>query len=371
MRRVWSSWRELQSVHRYRRLLNEARQAKPFGPSELAATIRVRRNGKRAFDRQPHFAIFGAMEWERYGFWQAFEELGRSSFYDYSHVAKKAAGPSAALRTELGRAFLEFVTRANDVHPVNVAFLYASGAWIDPALLLELSRRGVWTVLMGLDDKQQIPGPRLGDLKGWQLEAAQAADVYWTTWRSGVEWLASAGVRPWYAPEAASPAFFVAPNKERDIDVLWVGRGYGPRHGLVEALRSMGFQVQAYGPGWPGGLVPFDRMLDLYGRSRVVLGMGGVGHTDRIKHLKGRDFEVPMSGAVYVTSFNPELADYFEIGKEILCYASPEECAEVVSWILHRPDLQQAVREAARARCLRDHTWTHRVSSLLSLLRPS
>jgi spore maturation protein CgeB len=95
--------------------------------------------------------------------------------------------------------------------------------------------------------------------------------------------------------------------------------------------------------------------------------MGAVIQTDRIKHLKGRDFEVPMSGAAYLTSFNPELTDHFDVGREILCYASESECAEVLSFVLRRPELLVELRRAARARCLRDHTWERRVRELYDL----
>ncbi len=97
--------------------------------------------------------------------------------------------------------------------------------------------------------------------------------------------------------------------------------------------------------------------------------MGGVGQTDQIKHLKGRDFEVPMSGAVYLTGFNPELADYFDIGREVLCYGSRADCAESLSWILARPQLAEDIRTRARRRALAEHTWERRLGALLSLLR--
>jgi hypothetical protein len=154
---------------------------------------------------------------------------------------------------------------------------------------------------------------------------------------------------------------------ERDIDVLWIGRAYGPRLDLIRALRARGFDVHAFGPGWGSGALSFERMVELYSRACVVLGMGAVGQTDEVKHLKGRDFEVPMAGAAYLTSFNPELGDHFQIGREIMCYASQVECAEVLAYVLHRPALLAAVRGAARERCLRDPGSAGR--DLLALLR--
>ncbi|MBK9519330.1 MAG: glycosyltransferase family 1 protein [Anaeromyxobacter sp.] len=365
----WSRAREQQQLAAFRQRLGAVRAAPAREPAALGSALGKRRVARRPVPARPHFAIFGANDWEQHGLWPAFASLGQASHFDYAPQARAAGSPSQALRGELGRQFLAFVESSSRTSPVDVAFLYASGAYLDPDLLRELGARGIWTVVLGLDDKQQLPGPPQGGLVGWQMEAARGADLYWTTWRAGVDWLAAEGARPWYAPEAASPDFFAPTVAERDLDVLWLGRGYGARLDLVRRLGQMGFQVSAHGPGWPGGPVPFESMVDLYGRAKVVLGMGGVGHTDRIKHLKGRDFEVPMCGAVYLTSFNPELADHYAIGSEILCYASVEECAEVLAWVLHRPGEQERIRAAARARSLRDHTWVKRIVDLTAQLR--
>jgi spore maturation protein CgeB len=138
---------------------------------------------------------------------------------------------------------------------------------------------------------------------------------------------------------------------------------------LVKGLRELGFCVEAYGAGWPGGSISYEKMAELTSRAKVVLGMGGVMHTDRVHHLKGRDFEVPMAGAVYLTSFNAELADHFAIGSEILCYSSLEECAEILAHTLRDPVALTRIGEAARKRCLQDHTWEGRVHEMLEIVR--
>src|SRR5262249_35306301 len=152
-----------------------------------------------------------------------------------------------------------------------------------------LRESGIWTVLLSLDDKQQLVDVRSGDLRDWQLEVAQSVDVYWTTWRAGADWLIEQGGNPWDAPAGADPRVFSPGERSRDIDVLWLGSAYGRRMELVRYLRDKGFRVHAVGSGWGTAPVEFEEMLDLYARSKVVLGMGGVGQSDRVKHLKGRD----------------------------------------------------------------------------------
>ena len=155
----------------------------------------------------------------------------------------------------------------------------------------------------------------------------------------------------------------------QDIDVLFLGQKYGNRARLISRLRSRGFKVVTAGNGWPEGFADFDKSLELVNRAKVVLGIGDVGYLSSVQHLKGRDFEIPMCGAVYLTTYNPELADWFEIGREILCYDSPQDCEEILRGLLNNPDKQRELRNAAVARSLKDHTWEHRIAKLFGLMR--
>jgi hypothetical protein len=365
----WRAIRERQQVARISGLVSGAPYAAAGSDVETKTAIEPLRIRRRRVSASPNVVVFGANDWEQHGLWPAFDQVTQFSLFDFRAAANHAPACNPELAAKLGRDFLARVDEAErTAGPVEVVFIYTAGAWIDPAMMAELARRGIWTVAMSLDDKQQLPAGRSGEFEAAQLALARSVDVYWTTWRYGADWLAANGARPWYAAEGADPEQFAPRDVPRDIDVLWLGRAYGPRHGLVRWLRSLGFTVETRGPGWPEGPVPFDEMIELIARARVVLGMGGVGQTDRIKHLKGRDFEVPMCGAVYLTSFNPELTDHFDIGREILCYSSEVECAETLAYVLRRPALAESIRRAARARCVADHTWTARLERLIRIL---
>ncbi len=127
-------------------------------------------------------------------------------------------------------------------------------------------------------------------------------------------------------------------------------------------------QVEAFGPGWPSGPLPTEEMVRTYSRSRISLGFGGVaGHRDTF-HLKGRDFEVPMSGGLYLTEHCDELERFFEIGKEIVTYRGIEDLVATIRRLLADPGQAEAIRAAGRARALREHTWEMRFETILSLL---
>jgi hypothetical protein len=312
-------------------------------------------------------ATYGFSDWEDKGLWQAARRLGEGFHFD---LRRDPSLGWAAQRLAWSEAFLAQIDAwERDARPIQLAFFYAGGADLEFSLLEGLRQRGIWTVLMGLDDKQQLYEPLQGEAQGRQLEVARRVDLYWTTWRTGADLLLSRGATPWYAPPGADPELFrPIDGLARDIDVLWTGRLYGPRGELVRFLQQQGLRVQVYGPGSAAGMVPFEQMIQLYSRAQVVLGMGGVGQTDAFKHLKGRDFEVPMCGTVYLTSFNPELTDHYQVGREILCFSSPAECLDVLKWILRRPTEAQAIRDAVVRRCRANHTWDVRFAQLKALL---
>jgi spore maturation protein CgeB len=70
-------------------------------------------------------------------------------------------------------------------------------------------------------------------------------------------------------------------------------------------------------------------------------------------------------GLPYITTYDWELARLFRVGEEILCYRDPMDCAEQIHYILENPEEARRIGEAGRRRCLEEHTWTHRMESLL------
>ena len=371
---MWSALRGEQQRRAYVRLLDQLlldRGRRVNVPALSLADLRARRRPVNNAEGRPHVVAFGSEQWEQYGLWPAFEELTRFelSRYGDDHAKASAGESEQAMRERRARGFLAAIDEAERDAPVTCAFFYASGQHVSDALLAELASRGIWSVIMGLDDKQQLVRPH-DPVSGQphQLRVARQVDLYWTTFRAGAPLVTSAGGRPWYQPEGAHPAFHAARETERDLDVVFIGQAYGYRRALVDYLRARGFRVEARGRGWPAGHVSFDETIALYNRAKVVLGIGGVGHMRTIAHLKGRDFEVPMTGALYLTSFNPELADFYDIGREILCYSSFEDCAETLSWILRDPSKAERIRRSGHERAQRDHDWRKRVGDMLALL---
>lgn len=373
----WRGYRERQQLQRFQRLLDEhlsggqsSARYSEYGTVARLSELRQRRRSIHPY--RPRVVGFGACDWEQHGLWPAFERISDFSLWQYRKPHHVVANADRTYRSRLAHRFLEHIDELDRDGPVQCVFFYASGVHIADELLDALDGRGIWSVIMSLDDKHQFSypvDPETG--RSHQLRVASQCDLYWTTWKTGTQIVLRAGGTPWYAAEGANPDFHRPVDVPRDLDIVFIGSAYGIRSDLVRYLRRRGFTIEAFGSGWPNGFVSFEQTVELYGRAHVVLSSGAVGQMPGVKHLKGRDFEVPMCGALYLTSFNPELADHFEIGREILCYGSFEECADILHWILRQPEEAAAIRNAALLRSRRDHTWQGRLSHLLHRLLPA
>ena len=113
-------------------------------------------------------------------------------------------------------------------------------------------------------------------------------------------------------------------------------------------------------------------LIRVFSQSRISLGFATAGSshlTDRrLTHLRLREFEAPMSGALYLTEDQPELAEYFEPGREVLTYADRDELLAKVRYYLGHSEQAERIRRAALERARRDHTWQHRFRQLFTAL---
>ncbi len=109
-------------------------------------------------------------------------------------------------------------------------------------------------------------------------------------------------------------------------------------------------------------------MIEIYNRSRINLGFSGIGFSMREMCLKGRDFEVPMTGALYLTSEQPDLHRVYKVGEEVVTYRGKSDCLAKIRYLLDHEDESASIRKAAHQRCLADHTWERRFGDLLAMV---
>ena len=277
------------------------------------------------------------------------------------------AGDWPDKRERLDRDLLAFVKRVHDSEPVDAFVGYLSGWQIAPATLLAIGRMGIVTVGFHWDDKRSFRGKRAGGRWSGPAAVAGAYDLNLTNAPDSIAKYQAEGGLALFWPEAANPDHFCPLDRAFEYDVSFVGACYGYRPIFMRELRRQGIAVEAFGPGWPNGPVSEKEMVEIYARSRINLGFGGIGYSMKAQCLKGRDFEVPMCGALYLTSDNPELRLVYNVGREIVTYGTKEECAGMIRHLLAHPEEARAIRRTGRARCLSEHTWEKRFESVFQL----
>ncbi|MBE9546265.1 MAG: glycosyltransferase family 1 protein, partial [Proteobacteria bacterium] len=155
---------------------------------------------------------------------------------------------------------------------------------------------------------------------------------------------------------------------ERTIDVSFIGQCYGNRSEIIKKLVDNGIHVEAYGYGWPNGPLSTEEMVRMYSQSRITLGFGGVaGHEDTFC-LKGRDFEIPMSGGLYLTEYHPELKQCYNPGTEIVTYAGFDDLLAKIRYLLSNPEKAEERRKNGARRARGEHTWEMRFEKIFKLI---
>jgi spore maturation protein CgeB len=87
-----------------------------------------------------------------------------------------------------------------------------------------------------------------------------------------------------------------------------------------------------------------------------------------LRHLRLREFEAPMSGALYLTEDQPELAEYFEPGREVLTYTDRFDMLDKARYYLAHDEAGERIRRAGLRRARAEHTWQHRFAELFAAL---
>lgn len=82
-----------------------------------------------------------------------------------------------------------------------------------------------------------------------------------------------------------------------------------------------------------------------------------------------RVFDVPATESFLLTDYREQVENLFEMGKEIICYKSPEEAKDLVKYYLDHPEEGKKIAKAARKRVLKEHTYEHRVQELIKVMR--
>lgn len=313
------------------------------------------------------FLVFALNNWESV-LPKALEPFGKVTAFEWRSLGFNDLSKDWVNRRDLmDVAMLETFLNVHKTQPIDAVVGYLSGYNISPDTLIKMAKSGVGIFNFCLDDKLYFQGRMLGGRWIGPAALASAVDLNLTNAPdSCIKYIVEGGLAMFW-PEAAHPEIHKPYNVPFEFDVSFVGSKYGWRPRFIQKLRKLGIKVTCFGNGWNNGPLSDEEMIKLYSRSRINLGFGGVGHSRKLVCLKGRDFEVPMSGGLYLTQDNSELSLVYERGKEILTYKNERDCAEKIKWLLANSGEAAKIREAGRKRALKEHTWEKRFEKIFRL----
>jgi spore maturation protein CgeB len=146
------------------------------------------------------------------------------------------------------------------------------------------------------------------------------------------------------------------------------------RRGVLRRLA--GPELHLFGdPGWKrtlprahyGGPLNYGApVAQVYGRTRVNLNMTSLQMPSAVNQ---RVFDVPAAGGFLLTDDQPALYELFEPGKEVATYADPAELPDLVRHYAQNETARRDLVERARDRILAQHTYQHRLRSIIQTLR--
>lgn len=318
-------------------------------------------------------------------------------------------------RPKVSRELLHQIKAAHAIKPVDLFFSYFYDACILPEAIDEIKAMGIKTVNWYCNGSYQLH---------LVSEIAPHYDWCLVPEKFRLKDYMAMGAQPIYSQEAANPNVYKPYDLPVEFDVTFVGQAYGDRPVYISYLLEQGIAVKVWGWGWHnfsteakaprrsslprrallgtrllmsksgrqvlrqylsrklqvnltdalhytslppsimGGVLSDLEMIQMYSRSKINLGFSSCGNTyetrGRILQVRLRDFEVPTSGGFYMVEYMEELEEFFDIGKEIVCYTDKEDLADKIKYYLGHDDERERIRKAGHERCLRDHSWHKR-----------
>lgn len=314
------------------------------------------------------FLAVAQNNWEQEGLVESWHGLADTVHFDWSdRFNQYSSNWFYSDRALMGAALVKRVAEEHAHDPFDLFFSYLSGRLVRSESILAIRQLGIRTVNFAFDDVSQFWGRRVNGVWTGNAELATAFDLNLTVADPrDVGKYQRRNAKALFLPPAGNPSRYFVPIRpdEKTINISFVGQRYGTRDTFINALRAAGIHPAVHGRGWDSGELSFEQKIETYRQSLITLGFGFVGRSRSVS-LKGRDFEIPLTGACYITSWNPVLAQFFRPDEEIVMFRSQAELVRKVKHLLNNPNEAIRIATQGQQRAMNDHTWQQRWKQLL------
>jgi spore maturation protein CgeB len=266
----------------------------------------------------------------------------------------------------------EIINKANEIKPEVIFFILQLGQ-IKKNTLKKLKNDGHYLVNWFGDDQWRFDD--------FSSKYASYFDACITTDKFSVEKYKAIGQKNIIRSQWASlPSKIEYKNIKYKYDVSFIGGVNRFREWFVKELSKRGVKVHCFGAGWKNGRVSYDEMEAIFVTSKINLNISNSTQYD-IRYLlanprnilntlrsaknksqtKARIFEIPVQGGFELTEYVPSLEDYFNIGKEIVCYRDIDEAELLINYYLKHEDEREDIKLTGVEKARKEHTFKNRI----------
>lgn len=279
---------------------------------------------------------------------------------------------------------LERVKKEHSKKPIDLFFSYMSNRTTYPFIIKEITKiMKIPSVNFCWDDRRKVH---------MQDEIAKHFNLCWTTDKiveyegrdiNSKEAYSQMGAKAIQLPGGSNPDVFKPSSNgvDKKYPISFIGSGGGGlqyRDNILGELKGIfSDKLHLFG-SIVGKRINTEEYIDILHKSQIVLGFSGSQGADKIcsrfMTVKGRDFEVPMAGAFYLTEHNPDLESlYFTAhldngDKEIETYTSGTDLIQKLKYYLEFPDLCASIAEKGMKRARNSHTMERRFEVIFDKL---
>ncbi len=285
------------------------------------------------------------------------EELGTVFRFEMTQTPHQKSWYKENIKTKQNQEMLNFIKKTISNNRIDVIVCYLSGHSTTPTILQEIQSYGIPMINEALDDERKFVSRRGKDgLRRGNRDICKYFTLSLTTSKSAIVKYLVEGGKPMYKDYAGNEKIYKNLHLKKEYDIGFVGASYGIRGEYIKYLQDNNINVYTKGAGWENGFAEPDEMIEIFNKSKIVLGFSTVGKNDDIYILKGRDFEVPLTGSMYLTGYHEELKEYFELGKDIGTYTSKEDLLEKVRYYLKNEEKREKIAQSGYKKCSKSYT---------------
>jgi glycosyl transferase family 1 len=175
-------------------------------------------------------------------------------------------------------------------------------------------------------------------------------------------------------------------DREKDLDFTFVGQVYRNRVDELRALRKQ-VDLRIFGLGalrvsFPPmnnrfvrqsilKLLPavnralaFPEVHAIWNRSKISYTPLGASKDPRMLQIKGRVFQMGLSGTLMLCQASDNLQPYYTAGKEYVPFHDSQDCVSKARYYLKHESERAWIAGAYAARTRGEHLWTHRFGEI-------